>query len=121
MSESKTPGNREALKTKKLYQQMSDLTQPLCASKCNVPQQCCSPEYCEMTIQHAKEKWGVELQPTGHPRLPLMGPSGCTAEPHLRPICTIHVCERHFLSTSFGVKYFKLRDKINATDTTLRY
>lgn len=99
---------------------MSELTQPLCASKCNVPQQCCSPEYCFMAIEHAKEKWGVELKPTGHPTLPLMGPNGCTAEPHLRPICTIHVCEKHLFNPAISKTYFKLREKINVTDKTLR-
>jgi len=103
-----------------LYSMMSDLTHPCCATKCNIPLQCCSPEYCEMAIEHAKTKYGIELQRTDHPTLPLMGPTGCTAAPHLRPLCTIHVCEKHFIDLKFSDKYFRLREKINEADLTLR-
>lgn len=83
-----------------LYQEMYELTVPECASSCPVPRSCCSPEYCESTIRYAKEYWGTTLTPTGHDRLPLMGPTGCTAAPHLRPMCTLHTCDIN----SFGLK-----------------
>lgn len=105
----------------KLYKEMSDLTSPKCASACRVPHGCCSPEYCEMAIEWAKDKWGVDLQRTGHPRLPLMGPSGCTAAPHFRPLCTIHLCENQvYSSQEFYDKYFQVRDAINDGDPRLR-
>jgi hypothetical protein len=75
-----------------LYQKMADHTQPECRFSCRIPLSCCSPEYCGMAIDYAKEEWGVELPTTDHPKLPLMGPKGCTAPPHFRPLCTRHVC-----------------------------
>lgn len=74
-----------------LYRKMADLTRPVCAT-CRNPFNCCHPAICLTVIAWAKEKWGVELAPTGHPRLPLMGPDGCIAEPHLRPVCSVHCC-----------------------------
>ncbi len=107
---------------KSLLRKMADLTAPKCAGtggvgSCNPPHSCCSPEYCEMTLGYAKESWGVELQRTEHPRLPLMGPLGCIAEPHLRPLCTLHLCKINGLGCTgdkkFDKAYFKLRDEIN--------
>jgi len=72
--------------------------------------------YCEEAIRYAKEDWNVDLQPTGHPKLPLMGPTGCTAAPHLRPICTVHTCQIGSLGTSknrqWDKEYFDLRGRI---------
>ena len=105
-----------------LYQQMADLTAPECATVCRAPRSCCSPEYCAMAIDYAKRVWDTVLTPIQNQRLPLMGPSGCTAEPHLRPLCTIHTCAIN----GFGFKpndqawtkaYFKLRNKIERLDS----
>lgn len=72
--------------------------------------------YCAITRDYAAEQ-GVQLVETGHPTLPFMGPNGCTIEPHLRPLCTLHTCAIN----SFGFKpddmawterYFKLREAI---------
>ncbi len=99
-----------------LYAKMAELTLPKC-KQCRASLACCSPEYCEMTIQNAKEVWGVELQRTDNPRLPLMGPNGCTAQPHFRPNCTMHTCSINSLGfdpkdPKWTKKYFKLREEI---------
>jgi hypothetical protein len=122
-----------------LYQQMSDLTAPECANECWKPHSCCEPMYCEFTIQHAADKWGVKLEPTGHPTLPLMGPTGCTAAPHLRPICTIHTCaiqafgvrfksepdtpniDRRVIDEEWTADYFRLRDALNEAEESAAF
>jgi hypothetical protein len=98
-----------------LFQEMADLTEPKCR-QCRAPQSCCSPEYCGMAFETAAEH-GVTLQATGHERLPLMGPTGCTAPPWTRPLCTFHVCSINSLGfdpkdATFTKEYFKLRSKI---------
>ena len=100
------------------YQEMHSMTLPECECTCRVPYSCCDPMACEMAIRHAKESWGITLEHTGHPRLPLMEEGrGCIAEPHLRPNCTVHTCQIN----SFGYKpndpdwtgrYFLLREQI---------
>lgn len=100
-----------------LYQQMADLTLPKCKA-CPVPLSCCSAEYCQSAILVAKEDWGVELKETGHPTLPLMGESGCTAAPHFRPLCTLHTCRVNSLGfepndPAWNEEYFALREKID--------
>lgn len=98
-----------------LMQQMADLTLPEC-QKCPVPLSCCDSMYCEMALEYAKDEWGVTLERTNHPTLPLMGPNGCTAAPHLRPLCTLHTCKINALGTSrnaeWDKQYFDLREKI---------
>ena len=92
-----------------LFNQMYQLTQKKCRN-CGV---CCSPEYCEMAIEMS----GGTLKPTGHPRLPLMGPKGCIAAPHLRPLCTLHLCSIASVGTSgdaaWDTEYFDLRDLLS--------
>lgn len=75
-----------------LYRALADHTAVECATGCKVPFNCCHPAYCQMAIGWAQAKWGVALEPTGHPRLPLLGPQGCIAQPHLRPMCSVHAC-----------------------------
>jgi len=91
------------------------LTRPECG-RCRVPLSCCDEMYCQMAIEYAKNEWGVELKTTDHPKLPLMGPTGCTAAPHLRPICTVHTCQINSVGTSgnaeWDQKYFTLREQI---------
>jgi len=74
-----------------LYREMADLTLKVCGT-CRVPYNCCHPAICLTVIDWARKMWGVELKHTGHPRLPLMGETGCIAEPHLRPVCSVHCC-----------------------------
>jgi hypothetical protein len=110
-----------------LYRQMYDLTEPECRLSCRCPQSCCSPEYCVAAIEHAREWWGVTLTETGHPRLPLMGEKGCTAAPHLRPMCTIHTCDvgayafkmHPALDKKWDRKYWRLRNAIEALEVSL--
>ena len=104
-----------------LFQEMYELTEPECCGSCRLPRSCCSPEYCEMAMEYAKE-WDVDLKPliTNHPTLKFLGESGCVVQPHLRPLCTFHTCDIN----GFGFKmhpapdpewdkrYFELRDKI---------
>jgi len=109
------PSPRERLIV--LYRQMYGMTEPECRCTCRCPQSCCSPEYCEDTIRHAKEHWGTTLTPTTHERLPLMGDKGCIAEPHLRPFCTMHTCDVNSVGFKPGdpdwtARYFKLREQI---------
>ena len=52
------------------------------------------------------------------PNLPMMGLSGCTLEPHLRPVCTFHTCEVNSYACKRGdeawtERYFALRAQIN--------
>jgi hypothetical protein len=77
-----------------------------------------------MTVDFARENWGVELAPTWHPSLPLMGPDGCTAAPHLRPMCTAHTCEigEHGCKRGDPVwteRYYELRGAIAAIEAEL--
>ena len=65
---------------------------------------------------------GVTLVPTGHPTLPFMGPNGCTVEPHLRPLCTMHTCAINAFGfkpddPEWTVKYFVLRELIEEAMT----
>lgn len=106
-----------------LYRQMADHTRPECA-RCLIPHSCCASEYCDQVIEYAKVKWGVELLPTGHPKLPLMGPKGCTAAPHLRPLCTVHTCAMNSIGSKPGDpkwtdEYFRLHDQIQQLEWTL--
>lgn len=101
----------------KLYQQMADLTLPKC-KQCRIPLSCCSPEYCSMAIDYAQERYGVTLISTGHKTLPLMGVNGCTVAPHLRPMCTMHVCSINSMGCDtkdlkWTEEYFALRDQID--------
>ena len=111
-------------KVKRLWREMYELTEPRCAKDCNAPRTCCSPEYCEMALRRAKEVWHEELVPTSHPRLPLMGPQGCIAPPHTRPLCSIHVCEGTLsrlgiFEQEWSRKYWKLRDEISELEFEL--
>lgn len=100
-----------------LFQEVYELTEPECHRLCRIPQSCCSPEYCEEAIRHAKEDWGVVLERAGHKVLPLMGPTGCTAAPHFRPLCALHTCKMNGLGVLASgdketKKYFSLRRRI---------
>lgn len=122
------PTTAEEMRAKliELYQAMYKLTEPECSCSCKIPRSCCSPEYCEMTISYAKDRWGVELVKTDHARLPLMGDEGCVAAPHLRPMCTLHTCAINSLGfkpddPEWNDKYFDLRGQIDALEMNLSY
>jgi len=104
-----------------LYQQMADLTAPECKNTCRVPHSCCSPEYCDLAIHIAKKNYDLDLPKTDHPKLPLMGPTGCTAPPHTRPLCALHTCDISNLGfkredIDWTLTYFDLREKIVALE-----
>lgn len=109
-----------------LYKEMADLTLSEC-KKCQRPYSCCSPEYCAFTIDFAARR-GVTLTPTGHVRLPLMGPKGCIVAPHLRPMCTVYTCDINALGFkkigdidgAWTRKYFDLRSKIEEAELGLQ-
>jgi len=61
------------------------------------------------------EKHGVLLQPTNHPTLKYMSPTGCIVEPQYRLLCTLHTCAISSHGFKAGdpewtKKYFHLRD-----------
>ena len=102
------------------YREMSELTKVKCGGdKCpgvgNRAYRCCDRVHREMTIDHAYKDWGIRSPTTGH-QLPLMGPTGCTALPHLRLWCTLH--QRQIQETGstkdrgWDAKYFRLRNKL---------
>ena len=102
------------------YREMSELTKVKCGGdKCpgvgNRAYRCCDRMHCQMTIDHAYKDWGIRLPSTGH-QLPLMGPTGCTALPHLRPWCTLHQCQIQETGATkdrgWDAKYFRLRNKL---------
>jgi hypothetical protein len=106
-----------------LYAIMAAITEPLCGKTCSTrppksPYRCCSPEYCDFAAQYAKEEFNITLQATGNTELRFMGPNGCTVDPYLRPMCTMHVCDVNafgFLRSdlTFMEIYDNLRAKIN--------
>lgn len=105
----------------RLYQEMHELTEPECRLTCRCPRSCCSPEYCLDTIRYAQESWGVTLAPTDHAKLPLMGPAGCIAAPHLRPCCTMHTCDVNGIGFKRGdrewtERYFAIRKRIDTLE-----
>lgn len=91
----------------KLFAEMAELTKPLCA-QCRVPNSCCSPEYCDFTETN---------YPRNSKNLMLDENNNCLVPPHLRPMCTLHVCSVNSLGfikdPKINKQYFKLRDKIN--------
>jgi hypothetical protein len=103
------------------YQKMADLTRPECnAETCqnHKPYRCCEDVFCEDAIRYARNRWDTDLEMTDHPTLPLMGPNGCTAPPHMRPICTVHTCAiasagRKRDDPEWTKRYYILRDTID--------
>lgn len=101
-----------------LYQQISDITKPLCLSGtackelAHKPFHCCEKKYCDLAAKFALEGYGIILQSTGH-EIPFMGVEGCTIPLHLRPICTIHCCKFSWADkVENNVEYFTLRHRI---------
>lgn len=110
------------------YEEISKLTRSLCDTKCKLAAldsqgcfRCCSPEYCNLAKQMARSMWDTELEPTDHPTLPFMGPKGCTIAPHLRPLCTLHLCCEFevMVPSEVSSQYWKLREEIDTLETTL--
>ena len=107
-----------------LYGDLAAITAAECASACERPHSCCAEAYCHFAMEFAAANWGVALLPTGHGRLPLMGPAGCTAAPHLRPMCTAHTCAVSRFGGKPGdldwtARYFALQEAIAEIETAL--
>jgi len=99
-------------KLKDLFAEMAALTWEKCKVDCRTPTpSCCSPEYCDMALEYAKEN-GIELEKPEGSNL-LIGPNGCLAEPWLRPLCSFHICERSLSDSTFYKNYFELRERID--------
>lgn len=106
-----------------LYQQMAELTAPICANKCRNKYTCCDKIHCEAAEKYAKERYGVELERGDHPDLPFMGQDGCTVAPHLRPRCTLHTCSVAQIGfepfdSAWNEKYMRLRSQIKILETS---
>jgi hypothetical protein len=107
-----------------LWQQMADLTMAKCRQKCKRMGMCCSPEYCGMARDYAKEK-GIELQDskllhhTSAGIIPFLDEQHkCVVPPHLRPLCTLHQCDINGFGfcpedPEWTKQYFQLREKLN--------
>lgn len=94
-----------------VFKDIADHTVGKCG-QCMAPNACCSRSACEDTREFAMTYFEVALKETDHPNLPFMGESGCTVAPHLRPICSVHVCERHFgYDAEWVNEYWRLREK----------
>lgn len=86
-----------------------------CAKFAGSKYRCCERQYCEMARKFAKEKYGIDLQDTGNPDLPFMGEAGCAVAPHLRPVCSLHVCTWSYAAVSTAPEgYGGLRAEILA-------
>lgn len=125
--ESRGPvGDRDTLI--KYYQEMAQFTREMCDCDFSV-YSCCDPGYCSIAKEWAKSVWNVALLPTGDSKLPFMGKNGCVVSPHLRPLCTVHICEKFLLDPAKSTQYFILREAIedlewglhgNAIDAAIR-
>lgn len=98
----------------KLYQEMYGLTNPKCG-ECKVPFSCCDKFTCEMVKEFAAEQ-GQKFELNGTDGMFLDISGRCRIPPHLRPLCTLHVCaiNSNGCTSDLGwdKKYFELRSKI---------
>ena len=85
--------HRERLKA--LLAEIAAHTWSDCQESCTMHPRygCCHELFCRLAMRFSVRVWNVILEPTDHPKLPLMGPNGCVAPPHLRPTCAKHTCE----------------------------
>lgn len=75
-----------------------------------------------MAEEYARES-NVTLEKTDHPRLKFMSKTGCTVPPHMRPLCTFHVCSINGFGfkpndPAWTEKYYKLREEIDQYEAT---
>lgn len=72
--------------------------------------------YCEIAEQYSNQQ-AYDLPKKEAGKLPWMSATGCKLAPHMRPLCTLHVCSINSLGfdpkdPEFTEKYFKLREQI---------
>jgi hypothetical protein len=106
-----------------LYAQVAAHTLPECRA-CFRPHSCCDKLYCDIAVVVAKKHWDIDLPQTTHPTLPLMGPTGCTAAPHLRPMCSLHTCTMNSIGSKPGdpawtQEYYRLHQAIQLLELEL--
>ena len=98
----------------KLYQEMYELTNPKCG-ECRVPFSCCDKFTCEMVQEYAAEQ-GQKFERNGTDGMFLDISGKCRIPPHLRPLCTVHVCAINSNGCTkdlkWDEKYFDLRNLI---------
>lgn len=91
-----------------LYAEAARLTRPLCLAGegCGPLSgrefHCCEQRYCDQAAEFAAREYGITLPAAGEvPGIPFMSrASGCTVPPHLRPVCTLHVCSVTWAGTA---------------------
>ena len=102
-----------------LYRQMAQLTYDKCKQECEILGSCCSQLYCYMAVDKALKTENLILD-VSNKRIPLLdGNNQCKAPPHLRPLCTLHICEKFFWNKEFLNAYFDLRDRINELENDI--
>ena len=110
-----------------LYAEIAEHSQTMCSGKhaqgCRVPHSCCDKSVCLLVIEEAKWNWNTVLLPTDHPRYPLMREDGsCSAPPHMRPLCSVHVCcissfGVHLTDHAWTARYWLLRNEIEELES----
>lgn len=116
-----TSANTPLAELERAYMRLSLLMFGKCGPACGRPGPLCTPEHCASTARYAREVHHVQLTRRKHPTLPFRGEYGCTAAPHLRPTCTVYVCEKHLAEDpTFAAYYRDLRDEIAKLETRLR-
>lgn len=92
---------------KYMFKEMAELTKNACLKGCITGLgSCCSEDYCNLAKKNAREH-GLDIKDT-------RCSSGCLVEPWLRPICTVHICERLYMfDNEFAEEYFNLREEIS--------
>ncbi len=72
------------------YAEIADITRAICAT-CDPPYHCCERAGCDQARSWAKHAYSVALA-EGEGELPFLTETGCTVEPHLRPLCALFLC-----------------------------
>lgn len=90
------------------FRTLAEHTEPKCGA-CRAAYICCTSEQCRATQDFALETFGIHLTEGSGP-LPFLDESGCTVPPHLRPICSVHVCEQHITGDEWSEVYEDLRE-----------
>jgi len=111
-----------------LYAEIAAHSQVMCCGAhpqgCRVPHSCCDRSVCLLVIEEAKWNWNTVLLQTDHPKYPLMKADGsCSAPPHMRPLCSVHVCcissfGRHPTDNAWTARYWLLRNEIEELEAT---
>ena len=102
-----------------LYQRVANLTKPKCAS-CNVPFGCCSPDI-GLFVEEQLKEIGVIYPKTGNKKCQYLSDEGCATPPKHRPLCSVHVCEKHYIiDQKFAQEYFDLREEIDELEYLIR-